>query len=195
MWSDQRCESPLVGFPFATVPASSVGACDISERQFLELTLVRGDASLVSFRDAVRAVTGAEVPVVPNTMSASADYRVFWMGPDEWLIQSATPRLPALEQPLRTALSGQFAAVVDVSSGYTVFQLRGAKARAVLEKGCPLDLHPREFKLGQCAQSQFFKADVLLYRVDEQAWELVVRRSFADYAARILKDATSEYLA
>ena len=195
MWSDHRFESPLVGVALYAEPAGAAAACTLGERPFLELTLVRGDGTSAAFRDAIRAATGAELPLAPNTVAASADYQVFWLGPDEWLLQSARPRVPDMERTLRAALAGQFAAVTDVSSGYTVLWLAGSKARAVLQKGCPLDLHPRVFRSGQCAQSHFFKADILLHPVADGAWELVVRRSFADYAARILTDAMAEYLA
>ncbi|TMS56698.1 sarcosine oxidase subunit gamma [Imbroritus primus] len=195
MWSDHRFESPLVGVALSAEPAGAAAACTLGERPFLELTLVRGDGTSAAFRDAIRAATGAELPLAPNTVAASADYQVFWLGPDEWLLQSARPHVPDMERTLRAALAGQFAAVTDVSSGYTVLRLAGSKARAVLQKGCPLDLHPRVFRSGQCAQSHYFKADILLYPVADDAWELVVRRSFADYAARILTDAMAEYLA
>ena len=40
--------------------------------------------------------------------------------------------------------------------------MAGDKVRAVLQKGCPLDFHPKVFTPGQCAQSHFFKAGVVL---------------------------------
>jgi sarcosine oxidase subunit gamma len=33
--------------------------------------------------------------------------------------------------------------VVDLSANRTTFELTGPQGRAVLEKGCSLDLHPR----------------------------------------------------
>lgn len=194
MWSDQRLESPLVGFKLDQ-PSGASAACVLSERPFLELTILRGDSASSAFCDSVRAITGVDVPVTPNTMSVGAAYQLFWLGPNEWLLQSTQSREPGIEPVLRKALAGQFAAVTDESSGYTVLRLSGPRARAVLQKGCPLDFHPRAFGIGQCAQSHFFKADILVYPVADDAWELVVRRSFADYAACVLTDAMAEYLA
>ena len=56
-------------------------------------------------------------------------------------------------------LAGADAAAVDVGSGYTVLEISGAQAREALARGCPLDLHPRVFKTGQCAQSHFQDGD------------------------------------
>jgi sarcosine oxidase subunit gamma len=108
------------------------------------------------------------------------------------LLQSTEPRKPTVARTLRSSLAGQFAAVVDVSSSYTVIELSGDRARAVIQKGCPLDLHPRVFTVGQCHQSHFFKAPVVLRPVAGNAYELVLRRSYADYAARMLLDAGEE---
>jgi len=45
-----------------------------------------------------------------------------------------------------------------------------------------LDLHPRAFPVGHCAQTHFAHAGALICLWDERpAFELVVRRSFADY--------------
>ena len=37
---------------------------------------------------------------------------------------------------------------IDLSANRTTLELRGSSAQAVLEKGCPLDPHPREFAAG-----------------------------------------------
>ena len=66
--------------------------------------------------------------------------------------------------------------------------------RELLAKGCPLDLHPRAFDVGQCAQSHLAKAPILIRQLDrEPSFEIVVRRSFADYFWLWLEDAAAEY--
>ena len=84
--------------------------------------------------------------------------------------------------------------VTDVTGGQTVITLRGPSARDVLAKGCPLDLHPLVFQPGDCAQTLLGKANVIIRCVDDSpSYELIVRRSFADYAALWLHDAALEY--
>jgi heterotetrameric sarcosine oxidase gamma subunit len=48
-------------------------------------------------------------------------------------------------------------AVTDVSGGRMAVRLAGADARGLFAKDCPLDLHPRAFKPGTCAQSVLAK--------------------------------------
>lgn len=61
----------------------------------------------------------------------------------------------------------------------------------MLTRGCPLDLHPRVFKPGRCAQSHYFKASIVLIPIGNDTYEIVVRRSFADYFVRIMLDAAT----
>ena len=68
----------------------------------------------------------------------------------------------------------------------------------MLAKGCPLDLHPRAFTPGSCAQSLLAKADVLIHlRADDPrhgpTFDLYVARSFAHYLWAWLEDAGREY--
>ncbi|WP_279607481.1 sarcosine oxidase subunit gamma, partial [Burkholderia ambifaria] len=96
-----------------------------------------------------------------------------------------------LEGKLAPALVGLYAAAVDIGSGYTVLEISGERVRDVLARGCPLDLHPRLFGVGQCAQSHYFKASLTLLPTGEQSYDLVIRRSFADYFCRIMLDAAA----
>jgi sarcosine oxidase, subunit gamma len=159
------------------------------ENALRELTNVRGDNHSPRFRSAVRQVFGVDLPDAPNSVETGATHIALWLGPDEWLLESIAPRLPSAERSMRARLENELVSVVDVSSGYTVLQLEGARVRTILQKGCPLDLHPRVFGTGRCAQSHFFKAGIILRSVRENAYELIVRRSFADYTVRMLLDA------
>ena len=96
-----------------------------------------------------------------------------------------------LERALRTAFEGLFASAVDVGSGYTVLAITGERVRDVLARGCPLDTHPRVLRPGQCAQSHYFKASMAVVPSGENAFELVVRRSFADYFVKMMLDAAA----
>jgi sarcosine oxidase, subunit gamma len=189
-------ESPLVGVG-DLLKAHQAGASkkfSLSERPFRELVNLRGEASDPAFVAAVESVTGCPPPAKPNTVARGNGYDVLWLGPDEWLVRSHQQQGATLEAKLRQALAGQFASAVDIGSGYTVLEVSGEKVREVLARGCPLDLHPRVFAAGQCAQSHYFKASIVLVPLSGDSFELVVRRSFADYFCRIMLDAAAPLL-
>lgn len=159
---------------------------------------LRGDAGDAAFVEALRAALGLQPPTAPNTVAATDGLALLWLGPDEWLAvqHAATPGAEAqLAAKLRGALEGQHAAVTEVGESLCCISVAGRRARDLLAKGCPLDLHPRVFGGGgHCAQSHLAKTAITLHQTaDLPAFDLYVRRSFADYLWRWLEDAAGEH--
>ncbi|MBO3751314.1 (2Fe-2S)-binding protein [Streptosporangiaceae bacterium NEAU-GS5] len=82
---------------------------------------------------------------------------------------------------------------VDVSGQRTIVELTGPRARDVLITGCALDLDPRVFGVGAYVQTMLGRAQVILRRVDDDAYHVYVRSSFAGYLAEWLLDALAEW--
>ncbi len=167
----------------------------ISERPFQGHLNLRGDPQDAGFMSAAESVLGFGLPTKPNTVAAKGELLALWLGPDEWHVVT----LPAAQTPLldslETALNGTHFAVTDVTGGQTVITVSGPRAHDVLAKGCPLDLHPTVFKPADCAQTLVAKANVIIHCADNSppSFELIVRRSFAEYTALWLNDAALEY--
>ena len=87
-----------------------------------------------------------------------------WLAPGTWMVVAQDVEDGGLYSRLREEL-GDRAAVVDQSHGRAVLRLAGASARDVLAKGCRLDLHPRVFTPGMCAQTVIAQIGVLLHQV------------------------------
>ena len=131
---------------------------------------------------------GSSLPTEPNTVTGDSSRAALWLGPDEWLVVGP----PGSEIALETDLRATGATVVDVSANRTTLELRGPRARELLEFGCPIDLHPRVFGPGRCAQTLLGRANVLIWFVaddPEPVYRLLVRPSFAAYVAAWLADA------
>jgi len=166
------------------------GAPRIEEKPFQGFINLRGRSGNTGFQAATLKVLGCEPPSVPNTVVDSGDYRIYWLGPDEWLILTPAGQQDELKAKLHEALSGVFSSVVDNTSGLTTLHISGDNAAALLATDCPLDLHAREFKAGQCAQTRLAKAGMTLSPLaDETGFEVIIRRSFADYLLLWLQDA------
>jgi sarcosine oxidase subunit gamma len=168
----------------------------IAELPFLTQFNLRVDPDGQASRS-VGDVLGAALPTRANTAIAAGDVTVLWLGPDEWLVLAPEGRQESLEKALRQAIGTEPGAVVDLSAHRTTVELTGERAREVLAKGCSLDLHPRVFAPGSCAQVLLAQAPVLLVarEGDHPAYWLLVRVSFATYVADWLLDACVEYLA
>src|SRR5207344_359508 len=86
---------------------------------------------------------------------------------------------------LGSSLAGVHHSVVDVSANRVVIELTGADRPEVLSSACPIDLDPRAWRPGRCAQTLFGAAQILLQeRAD--ATRLFVRPSFADYVVDLM---------
>jgi len=125
----------------------------------------------------------------PNRFVATPLGDCLWLGPEEWLLvgppSSRAETLDALER----AVGPEDGGVVDLSASRVLFELNGPSARDVLASCCALDLHPRVFGPGQCAQTLVAKAQVLLSQVDEApTYRLFVRPSLASYVVSWLVD-------
>lgn len=130
----------------------------------------------------------------PNRVTGDEQRAALWLGPDEWLVVAPDGTAAQVLLAARRALGDTPGSVVDASSNRTTLRLSGPMSREVLEKVCSLDLHPRAFAPGQCAQTLVGRTQVVLWQVaTEPAYRLLVRCSFAQYLADLLLDAVAEF--
>ncbi|HJS26014.1 MAG TPA: sarcosine oxidase subunit gamma family protein [Actinomycetota bacterium] len=161
---------PLAAF------AAELARLDADELPFLTQIDVRADRS---------AVAALGFPGRPDTTSAWNDADVLWLGPDEWLVVADAGREAELLRALEAALGSNHHSILDVSAKRAVFELRGPDRRVRLATGCPLDLHPRSWGSGDCAQTVFGAAQVLLHERSDVT-RVFVRPSFAGYVIGLL---------
>ena len=168
--------SPLAGAP------QPEGGITLTEVPFVGKVNLRGDINDPAFADAAKKVIGVALPADANTTASGSGNTVYWLGPNEWLIHTPRDGEQAMVDGLRSALSGVHAAVTDVSDYYVVFDIGGPRARESLMRGCPLDVHESKFKAGQCAQTVFVKASILLHCTsDAPSYRVQVRWTYAQY--------------
>ena len=152
---------------------------------------LRGDPGDEQFLQAVQATLGQPLPTIANTFTAGENAQ-FRLGPDEWLLATEPGKERDIAEQLGENLSGQCYSLVDVTGGQVLLRLRGSHVREVLAKGCTLDLHPRAFKMGQCAQTTLAKTSMLIALIDDApTFDIIVRRSFAEYAALWLQHSSA----
>ena len=162
---------------------------DLGSRGCLNL---RGDADDPTFLDAVSTAAGVALPTTPCSWNQAWEARAYWLGPDEWLLILPDGDQSRVEQQLREAAGGRVS-VVDVSGGFIHVNLAGEDAGRVLQKSSPYDFHPRNFPPGRCVQTVFAKASALVAANADGSFDLVIRRSYADYLARWIAEAAAEY--
>jgi sarcosine oxidase subunit gamma len=134
-------------------------------------------------------LAGLPLPLAPNRTAVMGGIRILWLGPDEWLV-TADGDAPDLLPRLERAVAGRRAVVTDLSASRVVLEIAGNGARELLAAGCGLDLHPRVFGPGHCAQTLLARVPVILDQLGEApCYRVLARRSFARWLADWLIDA------
>lgn len=180
-------------------------------RGFLNL---RGNPEDQGFVEAASGQLGQPLPMTGNTFTEGG-FQVYWLGPDEWLVMTEPGEDVELEARLESSLAGGHWSLTNLTGNQICVRLSGDKVREALAKGCTLDLHPRVFKPGQCAQTVLGKASMLIALSgtsrqpanadvagaggaskpadNGEVFTILLRRSFADYGARWLYHSALEY--
>ncbi|MEH0541669.1 sarcosine oxidase subunit gamma family protein [Streptomyces sp. B21-105] len=192
-----RPRSPLAGAAdrLAAVTRASGGTIGLAELPFLTQLDVRLEAKGAA-ADAVGLALGLPLPLEPDTVVRAGELTALWLGPDEWLLVGPPGGERELESRIREAAGEEPVAVTDVSAQRTTVLVAGGGARDLLAHGCSLDLHPRAFRPGRCAQTTLGRTQVVLVAREEPSagfW-ILVRSSFAGYLADWLLDAATEYV-
>ena len=143
--------SPASHLAEAFEAGSVQGTVTLSEGPFQTMAGVRVDPS---------SEAGARIALRHRRPAGSAAAKsrgtdrvsVLWLGPQEFLVVAPEEAHDSLGGDLigslKSALGDGAGQVVDLSANRTTFELSGPRARAVLEKGCALDLHPRSPQAG-----------------------------------------------
>ncbi len=143
---------------------------------------LRGNSSNRKLAAAVKKATGLVLPTKANTFNHKGEGYVTWMGPNEWQITCELDQTNKLIDELRADLQDIHSAVVEVSDYYTTLQLSGPLARKVLANGSAFDTHPSQFNKGQCTQTRFGHAAILLQQLSaEPDYRIQIRWSYAQY--------------
>ena len=133
----------------------------------------------------------------PNTVVRKQGLIAAWLGPDEWLLISALDGSVSMKSQLQSALGSLHCALNDFEWRPNHYhRLRCAASLDVLSKGCTLDLHPPcVLDPGNVRNRSWQNHQRLIIprATNLSAYDVVVRRSFADYLWQWLIKAGNEY--
>ena len=165
----------------------------IEERVGLGLATVaarKGQAD--ALQRTVMSAYGVELPDSSH-IAGGPSVRFVGYGPGQWLAVSEKLDGEALARDLAQNLRG-LASISDQSGGRTVLLVSGPRARAVLGKGLPIDLHPLSFGTGSAATSTISLMGVQLWQTDDApTYELAIFRSLSASFWRWLTASAAEF--
>ncbi len=117
---------------------------------------------------------------IDEALTNLEDVAVRVCGPGEWLVVSEAVAADTIARQLAD-LGASRVSFVDQSDGRVVLSIAGPRVRAILAKCTALDLHPDLFEIGQSTNCQICHVAANLARTGEDAFEIIVMRSFAGF--------------
>ena len=156
----------------------------IAERRGLALAQVLARPGQ---EEAVTARLGLDP--APGRASETPAGTALWLAPGTWMVVAEDVEDGGLYRSLRERTRRPRGGRGPEPRPRRAAAGRSARACDVLAKGCRLDLHPRVFTPGMCAQTVIAQIGVLLHQVDEHpTYDLYV---FSGYALAFLEWLTS----
>ncbi len=142
---------------------------------------------------ATRAAAAFPIATAPCRTQARGEWSALWLGPDEQLLIGPEHEAPTLLAAVTEALRGLDYSLVDVSHRQGTIEVEGVHAAALVNAGCPLDLHERSFPPGACTRTVYAKAEIVLWRAAIDCFHIEVWRSFMPYLGGLLALAEQEF--
>ena len=176
--------------------SSGNGQAALAERKFIGKLIVRGDALQIG--PLLEGAINLSLPTAPCTSAIAGEYTALWLGPSEWMLLTPENEESAITATIETAIQAIHHQLTDVSDYYTIIRLSGQRSREMLMKLTTLDMHPAKFPQGAVKGSIFGRVPATLHypaeaSADEPVFDLIIRRSHADYLWCLLALAGHEY--
>lgn len=128
----------------------------------------------------------------PGLSAAGERLTLHWCGFEQWYAVAEGWPDGTLYDKLGRRLAG-LASLSDQSHGRVMLRISGPRARDVLAKGTPVDLHPRAFGPGRSAATQMAHVGVHLAQVGPDVFELSLFRGFAESFWEWLTEMSAEF--
>lgn len=127
---------------------------------------------------AIKAAYGCDLPEVGKAcVTSKGAAHLLRMGPDQALVLFEHTE-PDAESRVAAALEGA-AYTTDQTDVWVALEIEGARARAALERICPVDLHDEAFAVMDVARTMMEHLGVIILRTEAEKWLLLSASSSA----------------
>ena len=186
--------SPLSAYGDGQSPVADFGLAKVQEISNLSYFILRAQPDDASAMAAFSSGFAFELPQSPGKIRESDSLTCCWQSYDQWLIIADDSMHQEIEQKLSLICAEGFTTWTDQSSALTTVRVSGERAIELLSNGIAYDLNPANFDPGEVVQTVIAKTGIMVINRSkaEFQFDLVVRRSFADYLWLWLLDVGAE---
>lgn len=172
-------EFRLAPRPFLGDHARDFGALRLAERTGLGIvSLAVPLGGEVAAAGALESAFGLALPAPGRSVvDATGEMRLVWMAPDQ--LFALFPHAGADAEAALAARLGDAFYLCDQSDAWAALEMEGAPVRRVLERICPLDLHPDACPIDAAQRTVMEHLAVILIRTGENRFLLLSPSSSA----------------
>lgn len=162
---------------------------EVADTQLLHIGIYPGAAARVAA--SASTVLGGPLPDSSVRTATAGNHLIFRIAPDQYWVSGRGE--PALEARLRAAIPADAGCVTSLDGARTHLFVEGPRARELLGRLVPIDLHPTVFPIGGFAQTGIHHVAGLLLRANEDRYEFFALRTFAAFTWEVLVDAARPF--
>jgi sarcosine oxidase subunit gamma len=164
---------------------------EVANSRLLHIGIFPGASARAAVAAAASALLGGSLPESPVRAAAAGNHLIFRIAPDQyWIVGGGEHEL---EASLRTAIPADAGCVTSLDGARTRLFIEGPRARDLLCRLVPIDLHPTVFPVGGFAQTGIHHVAGLLLRAHEDRYEFFALRTFAAFTWEVLLDAARPF--
>ena len=171
----------------------------IEELPFVGKINLRGDVKDRDFLSNVGSILNILIPTEPNTKIQNKELQVFWLSPNEWLLNFlSNDNFTKIFEELSNKLNPEKTSITDTSENKTIIRVKGKNTTELLRKFMILDIDNILEDHSRIAQTIFVKIPILIIRNhlndDEQSFDIHVNRSHTTYLRDLLLDGCNQFI-
>ena len=129
----------------------------------------------------LEGLLGITLPASPQE-KVNNEPTAYWLEPNDWLLVNPAPDIDSISSALQDSAGGATAVVTDMTDAWSIIDISGEDAVAILVEGCSVDLHSSAFPSGRYALTRLQHLPVIIHRLDDTPrFRILVDRSVAQF--------------
>lgn len=136
------------------------------------------------------------IPLIPceKTYQSENATDTACIEPNMWMVTCERERAESLAANIEKARGNDTITAAVVTDQYLCLNIRGAQARALLAKGCALNLSEDSFSENQVARTLLAQANIIIWQTEKNGFNILFDVSLSDYLWCWLDGASKEFL-
>ena len=122
----------IISSPLIAKEDFHANGVNMSSTEFVGKLNFRCNPDNTTILNKVKDITGINLPLKAGEVFGNNEYRIQWLGPNEWIIQCADDEKDGLIDNIKSQLSDEHYSITDISDYYLTIRLSGKNSNEIL---------------------------------------------------------------